>query len=195
MPRGRFLFGSRQDPFYDLRDRKRPFKKIIFPLEIAGVVVLAFLLVFFFGIQVRISDASMGDTLQAGQRVLLNRFTYHISEPKADDIVLYKTEGSGWEHNTVKRVVAVPGDYVQIIDGYLYVNEERYESYAKTRIDMPGIAKDGILLADQEYFLMGDDPSTSEDSRYESVGTISESAIAGKIWLRISPFDEFGRIE
>lgn len=195
MPRGGFLFGSHNDPFYDLRDRKRPFKKIIFPLEIAGVVVLAFLLVFFFGIQVRISDASMGDTLQAGQRVLLNRLAYRLSDPDTDDIVLYKTEGSGWEHNTVKRVVAVPGDYVQIIDGYLYVNEERYEPYARTRIDMPGIAKDGIRLAEQEYFLMGDDPSTSEDSRYESVGTISESAIVGKIWLRISPFDEFGRID
>ncbi len=195
MPSDRFYTGRTRDPFYDLRDRRRPFKKFIFPLQIAGVLILAFLLVFFFGIQVRISDTSMEDTLSPGQRVLLNRFVYHLSDPKADDIVLYNTEGSGWQHNTVKRVVAVPGDYVQITDGYLYVNDTRYEPYAKTRIDMPGTAKDGILLSDDEYFLMGDDPSTSEDSRYESVGLISENAIVGKIWFRISPFDDFGRIE
>lgn len=195
MPSDRFYSGFHRDPFYDFRERKRPFRKFIFPLEIAGVIVLAFLFVFFFGIQIRISDTSMEAALQPGQRVLLNRFAYHLSDPKADDIVLYNTEGSGWQHNTVKRVVAVPGDYVQISDGYLYVNDTRYEPYAKTRIDMPGTAKDGILLSDDEYFLMGDDPSTSEDSRYESVGLISKDAIAGKLWLRISPFEDFGRIE
>lgn len=179
----------------EFEERKRPFRKVFFLLQIIGVVILAFLLVCFFGLQVRVSDHSMGETLKAGQKVLCNRLAYHITEPQTDDIVLYDVEGTGWQHNTIKRVVAGPGDHLEITDGYLYVNDARYEPYGEIRIKTAGIAADGIDLGEDEYFLMGDDPAASEDSRYESIGVISSDAIIGRIWLRISPFDEFGRID
>lgn len=187
-------FGYARD-FRAAEPRKRPLKKIRLPLEIAVVIVLAFLLVFFFGKQVRVSDDSMGNSLKAGQEVLLNRVVYRISEPKADDVVLYTTEGTGWEHDTIKRIVAVPGDYVQISDGYLFVNDFRYEPYADVRIDMPGLAADGLEIPAGSYFVMGDDPSRSEDSRYETIGLIEKDAVLGKVWFRISPLGEIGRVE
>lgn len=181
--------------FLAAEERKKPFKKIRFPMEIAGVIILAFLLVYFFGLQVRVSDDSMGETLHAGQKVLVNRASYRVADPKADDIVLYHADGTGWQHETIKRVIAVPGDHVQITDGYLYVNDSRYEPYGDIRIDMAGIAKEELVLGEDEYFLMGDDPYTSEDSRYEAIGLISRDEILGRVWIRISPIGDFGRIE
>ena len=65
---------------------------------------------------------SMYPLLNSGDVVLMNRLTYEIGKPDRMDVVVFERED---QKTNVKRVVAVPGDVVQIIDGKLYVNQEQ----------------------------------------------------------------------
>ena len=85
---------------------------------------------------------------------------------------------------SVKRVIAVPGDTIYINNGRIYLNDELYkENLEVERIENPGIAASPITLLDEQYFVLGDNRNSSEDSRYESVGFVSSEDILGKIWL------------
>ena len=69
------------------------------------------------------------------------------------------------------------------------------ENYGAEKIEDPGIAVDGITLADDEVFVMGDNRNHSMDSRDPSVGNIKKSNILGHAFVRIYPFDSFGGIK
>lgn len=86
-------------------------------------------------------------------------------------------------HTTlVKRIVAMPGDTVQIINGILYVNQTPSPiQISHKQIDNPGIAATPIILADDEYFALGDNYDVSKDSRYPEIGCIKKSAVIGKV--------------
>ena len=56
----------------------------------------------------------------------------------------------------------------------------------------PGLAKDGIQLGADEYFVLGDNRNNSEDSRYADIGMVRKRYIVGKIWFTCSPFEKLG---
>ena len=88
----------------------------------------------------------------------------------------------------------MPGENVRIDeDGSIYIDGEKLsESYGKEVIQDPGLAKDGIELGADEYFVLGDNRNDSMDSRMAEVGRIARDRIMGRAWLRIYPFDEIG---
>ena len=93
-------------------------------VEITLTLVLAFTFVYFIGLQTAVVGQSMAETLNGGDQILVNRFIYKITNPKPNDIIVFQPNGNQKSHYYVKRVVAVPGDTVQIKDGALYVNGE-----------------------------------------------------------------------
>lgn len=177
--------------------KKRRRHSFPFFFKIIIVAAVAFSLVYFIGFRVTVNGDSMRSTLQDGQSVLVNRLIYIISSPKEDDIIVFTASGNKNDRSSysVKRVIGEPGDVITIKEGKLYVNGEKHSVPKGTVIDNAGVDENGITVGENEYFVLGDDPQSSEDSRFTNIGCIPKSEIIGKVWLRILPGSAFGRVE
>ena len=184
---------------------RRQRKKINLPLvrevlswivELVVVIGLAYVLVSFFGIRTNVVGQAMEQTLENDDDILVNKFAYIISKPKQGDVIVFLPNGNKKSHYYVRRVVAVPGDTVQIKDGALYVNDELYkESTDVASMEDAGIASDAVKLEKDEYFVLGDNRNNSEDSRYANIGNVKRDYIIGKAWSRFSGLGSFGTIK
>ena len=116
--------------------------------------------------QVSVDGSSMEEALNDGDRLMMNKLVYRFDTPKRFDIVIFPFEDDVF---LVKRVIGLPGETVQIIDGYVYINGEFLQNdiYCENLIENAGIAKEPLTLADDEIFVMGDNRNHSMDSRLE----------------------------
>ena len=155
-------------------------------LGIAIAAFLAFVIVYFVGIRTSVIGVSMEPALYNGQEILINRFICKLSNPKAGDVVVFLPNGNQNTHYYVKRVVAVPGETVQIVEGILYVNGAPVEDDTYDLIADAGIAEHEIKLGNDEYFVLGDNCNSSEDSRSGNIGAVARDDIVGKAWFKLS---------
>ena len=179
-------------------------KKIITPKLIREIfswitvtifaIAIAFGVVFAFGMQVKVIGDSMEPSQYNGQTVLVNRLVYMLFSPKQGDVVVFLPNGNANSHYYVKRVVATPGDKVQIIDGCLYINgslvQEDDEKYDK--MEDAGIASNEIKLGSGEFFVLGDNRNSSEDSRSANIGLVKTNMLIGKVWFKLGHDGEAG---
>ncbi len=125
----------------------------------------------------------------------MDKLSYRFQDPKRFDIIVFPYQ---YEENTyyIKRIIGLPGETVQVVDGYVYINGSRLESdiYGNERMDDPMAASQPITLGEDEYFVLGDNRNHSQDSRDPSVGEVKKDTIMGKAWVRIYPFDKMGVI-
>ncbi|MCD7865677.1 MAG: signal peptidase I [Clostridiales bacterium] len=163
-------------------------------VEILIALFLAFVVVYSVGMKVTVSGNSMESTVSDGDRVFVNRLIYSLSEPKAGDVIVFLPNGNEQSHYYVKRVVAVSGDTVQISDGVLYVNGEMYDEEDTEAIVNAGLAEEEITVGEDEYFVLGDNRNSSEDSRYANIGNIKKDYIVGKAWFYFSSIRDMGRV-
>ena len=162
---------------------------------IIAVFVIAFLLGHFVYINARVPSGSMEETIMTGDRVFGNRLAYIKDDPERFDIVIFKYPDDP-SQLFVKRVIGLPGETVQVIDGYVYINGEMLdENYGLEVMDDPGIAAEPIKLGDDEYFVLGDNRNHSSDSRVASVGVLTRDMLIGRAWVRIYPFNKIGVIK
>ena len=186
--------------FYRRKERKMniPVMREVFiwVFEIAAVVGIAFVFTYFFGVRKGVAGASMAPQLEDGDEALINRFSYRFFPPKAGDVIAFFPNGNTNAHYYIKRIVGVPGDTVQIIDGVLYINDEPYEEKTDVaRMEDAGLAAQPVTLADDEYFVLGDNRNNSEDSRYANIGNVRESYMIGRVWFLLMPTDKIGLIK
>lgn len=171
---------------YLSRKKKRQLReKIIFyVVGILLTILVAFVLVRFcvFGITMR--GDSMKPAMDDGQFCIASRLSYLIGSPKKDDIIVFKTSEEGSSYY-IKRVIAVPGQTVQIVDGKILVNGKEIEMKGTETILSGGLANNKITLKKDQYFVLGDNYNNSEDSRVSSVGNVSKKNIVGKIKLKL----------
>ena len=180
------------------KDVNFPLLKEIFSwiIEIAIVLMMAFVLVYFIGMRTSVVGQSMSETLENGDQILVNRFMYKVIGPKANDVIVFLPNGNEKSHYYVKRVIVVPGHTVQIKNGRIYVNGTEFtEKVDVASIEDAGLAADAVTLGDDEYFVLGDNRNNSEDSRYANIGNIKREYIIGKAWFVISTGDRFGFIK
>ena len=169
---------------------------IIWVLEIAITSAIAVVFSYFFGVRSSVIGPSMSPQLDDGDEVLIDRFSYKFISPKPGDMIAFLPNGNTNTHYYIKRVIGVPGDTVQIIDGAVYVNEEEYaEKTEVSRMEDAGIAAEPVMLGEDEYFVLGDNRNNSEDSRFANIGSVKEEYMIGKAWFVISPRDKFGFIK
>ncbi len=166
----------------------------------------------------QIPSGSMEPTLDVGQRVLVNRFIYHLTEPKAGDIVVFHPPAGAEtatecgvdvslrepcprptpeesSQNFIKRIVAVGGDTLSIKNGHPVVNgvEKSDEPYANpcgeaVVCNMPK----AITIPKGYFFMMGDNRGASDDSRYW--GPVPKEWIIGEAFFTYWPPDRIGTL-
>ncbi|MDO4269167.1 MAG: signal peptidase I [Eubacteriales bacterium] len=153
-------------------------------VDIVVALSFAWFCLTFFGWQITISGQSMQPLFNSGDMVLANRLIYDFGKPKRMDVVVFERED---KKTNVKRIIGIPGDTVQIEGGILYVNGEPVEDETLRNVSLAGLAENPVELGEGEYFLLGDNRDSSEDSRFANVGNVREEQIQGKVWLRILP--------
>lgn len=165
----------------------------VWAVEILITLTLAFTCVYFVGLRTSVVGQSMSETLNGGDEILVNRFIYKVTNPKANDIIVFLPNGNEKSHYYVKRVVGVPGDKIRIEKGVLYVNDEVFEEEIDAAsIEDAGLAAEEITLGTDEFFVLGDNRNNSEDSRYANIGNIKKEYIIGKAWFHVAPWSELG---
>lgn len=173
--------------------------KDIFEVIVGGMIAvfLAFVIIFSVGMRTSVIGDSMEPALYNGQEILMNRVIYRLSSPKRGDVVVFLPNGNQNSHYYVKRVVGLPGERIQIREGNVYINDvllEEDEAFDKM-IDA-GIAQSELELAADEYFVLGDNRNSSEDSRSGNIGAVRKDNIIGKAWFHMaSDTDTMGLIE
>ncbi len=162
-------------------------------LEVILVVVLAFTFSRGFCRTVTTQDASMAPTLSSGQTALINSAGYILGTPQRGDVVAFRLSEGGSLY--VRRIIGIPGDTVQIVNGQILVNGEIYiEKIDLPTIEDAGLAEEPMELDSGEYFVLGDNRNAAEDSRAAVIGNIRRTMIVGKVWFRISPIGSLGRV-
>lgn len=148
---------------------------------------IALVLMNAFGFRTNVIGNSMEPELYSGQQILIDRMSYVVIEPKQGDVIAFLPNGNEKSHYYVKRIVAVPGDTIRISDGRILVNGAPIETdVSYDKVEEAGIASVEIKLSDEEYFVLGDNINSSEDSRSGNIGKVKKEYILGKVWFRLS---------
>lgn len=138
----------------------------------------------------------MNPVLKNGDVTMVNRIIYDASAPKRGDIIVFKPKGNENSHYYIKRIIGLPGETVEIIEGAVYIDGEKLkEDYKTTEMKDVGIVNEKIELEGDEFFVLGDDRENSEDSRMADVGNVKRSYIYGKAWFIVSPRKNFGFVK
>ena len=156
-------------------------------ISIVVAVVLAFLIRQFVVELYIVDGPSMRPTLQSQQRLVVNKFIYRFRELEKGEILVFQYPRDT-SRDFIKRVIAVPGDTVEIKDGRVLVNDQVLsEDYIleKTRGDYPK-----STVPQGTVFVMGDNRNNSEDSRFADVGFVPDALIKGKAVLVFWPVSE-----
>ncbi|MGP4108820.1 signal peptidase I [Virgibacillus sp. L01] len=150
-------------------------------------IVLAFFLRSFVFATSIVDGESMEPTLEDGETVLFNKFTYLFDKPQRGDIVIIERPLK----NYVKRIIAMPGETIKVEDHTLYINGEEYgQPFIKKNAQNNTGRIGPIKVPENSYYVMGDNRIVSKDSR-NGLGFVNEDNIIGKSEIIIFPFDEW----
>src|SRR3954453_7978058 len=155
-------------------------------IVIAGVAGGAAVLLRTFVVQQFFVDGqSMMSTLHSGDRVIVNKLSYHLHDPRHGDIVVLEdSNGSFQDRDLIKRVIALPGETIEYTDCQLFIDGERMsEPYLDPTLvgtDQCGIPQVPVKVAAGHVFVMGDNRAASLDSRITSIGQISYDHLIGR---------------
>lgn len=162
-------------------------------LYLLMVLVLTYFVIHFVGQRTRVDGESMQPILNNNDNLIVDKISYRFRDPERFDIIVFPYK---YQEKTyyIKRIIGLPGETVQIdMEGNILINGEVLdEGYGKEVMIDPGRAIEPITLADDEYFVLGDNRNNSTDSRRDSVANIKRKDIIGRAWIRIWPFSDFG---
>lgn len=181
--------------------------------------VIAILVRYYLFTPTLVRQTSMTPTILDGERVLINRtvrtfnlplyrgdiITFEKPDRTVDCCGVYDERHGLWDsflHDVIevtkvsfiKRVIGLPGDHIEIIDGYVYVNDQKASEVYLNGIKTPISGEFYDVVVPEGYiFVMGDNRSGSSDSR--EFGCIPLNKVEGRVTCRIWPFSKFGAID
>src|SRR5574344_1504115 len=171
---------------------KERIKKIIKEVYPYIIVIIVVILIRTFIVTPAIVDgSSMEPTLNDNNIIMLNKLNYRINSIKRFDIVVVKFN----DEKIVKRVIGLPGEYVEYKDNTLYVNgfiiEENFKHDTTIEFKLTDIGY--LKIPGDKYWVLGDNRGNSLDSRV--IGLIDKDEILGSSSVRIFPFTKIGKVK
>ena len=159
-------------------------------IYILFIIAVTYFIITFVGQRTKVDGSSMETTLSDGDNLIVDKISYRLRDPQRYDIIVFPYR---YAENTyyIKRIIGMPGETIQIIEGEVYINGELLgEHYGAEVMVNPGIAAEPIILGEDEYFVLGDNRNHSSDSRDSSVGVLKREDLIGRAWVRIYQFDK-----
>lgn len=136
----------------------------------------------------QVRGSSMEPTMHDGQYLVISKLTYWIHPPERGDIIVFHPPHDPAE-DYIKRIVGLPGERVEIRDGVVWVDGTVLEeSYIASHASY----SNAWSLGDEEYFVLGDNRSNSDDSH--NWGMLPQENIVGKAWLCYWPPEAWGLV-
>lgn len=184
----------------NLYSKKPKYKKVLkevflWILEIAMVVLFAYLIIEYAVEKTTMLGVSMETTLNHNDRIIINKLAYIKNDPQRYDVIVFKQSSKEHSYYNMKRIIGLPGDTVEILEGVVYINGELLqEEILVEPMHLSGLAAEPIVLDEEEYFVLGDNRNASEDSRFANIGLVVREDIIGKAWLKLSPFSFIDKI-
>ncbi|HBG8470933.1 TPA: signal peptidase I [Clostridioides difficile] len=166
-------------------NEKFTFKDIIVTLILS---VIAFLLISSVIRLTTVMGHSMDRTLYDGEKLIISKIVYNKEDPKYKDVVVIKRSDLNVKY-IIKRVIAVEGDTLKIINNKLYINDKLIEeNYINEKMQTSDLE---IKIPKDKIFVMGDNRNNSIDSRSSIIGLIDQKDIEGKVIFNLSQFKKF----
>jgi len=159
-------------------------------LVITAVLALAIFFLLRFTIDtVIIVGISMEPSFHSGQRVLVSKVSYRMHQPERGDVIVFRPV-NGEDKDLIKRIIAQPGDTVEVKDGAVYINDTRLkEPYIR---NPPSYRMKKQEIPENKYFVLGDNRNQSSDSHNGWV--VPRQNIIGKAWVSIWPPPKWGPV-
>jgi signal peptidase I len=165
-------------------------------LLLVYALLLALLLRFFVAEPRYIPSDSMLPTLEQGDRLVVEKVSYHFHSPEIGDIVVFhppellQTQGFAVEQAFIKRVIALPGQTVQVKNGLVYRDGQPLQE--KYILEPPQYNLPAVRVPEGQLFVMGDNRNNSNDSHVW--GFLPQENIIGHALFRFFPVDRWGQV-
>ena len=207
------------DPFPSKKDSKTSDENEFFPsvvkrtrksvvewtVVLVGAIGLALIIKAFLFQAYYIPSPSMAPTLLEGDRILVNKLSYNLHSVNRGDLVVFSSqEKSGGEDDLIKRVIALPGEFVTVQDGKMQIDGGLLlEPYLPLQTTVNPFTEpvncvnrpdeiSGCRVPSDHVFVMGDNRSNSRDSRF--FGPVPIEDIEGRAFIRIWPLGDIRRL-
>lgn len=155
-----------------------------------ALIIAAIVLAFFKPIIIQ--QESMQPTFYSNDYVIVSKQSYKMfGEIEHGDVIVFKSSLMDVEGNAkhlIKRVIGLPGDTIEIVNGYVIRNGETIEESYVSEQGLSG-EMEPVIVEEGKLFVMGDNRRVSQDSRSASIGQIEQETIVGKVVIRVFPFN------
>ena len=135
-----------------------------------------------------IVGSSMQPNFQEGERLIINKLVYKLHQPERGEVIVFHPPNNQ-QADYIKRVIALPGETVEVKNGVVYINDrpldEPYQLNGSPQYTFPE-----LRVPSNEYFVLGDNRNNSNDSH--NGWTVPRKNIIGKAWLSFWPPKEWG---
>jgi len=161
---------------------------------VATVLGVAFMIRFFLIQPFYVSGPSMEPNFHNNEYIIVDQVTYRFRQPQRGDVIVFKYP-QNIAVSFIKRIIATPGETVEIRNGQLYIYNKTNPNGTLLResyINVGTQPDTKITIPKNQYFVLGDNRNDSSDSRVW--GLLSRHLITGKVWVVIYPFEDFHTI-